>query len=69
MGKSPFSAKRRGTIEHIVPNLRHRWPGELKPYTDNQVAGLYEDFSMSDEFGDNDEKFPLWFEMLKEYPE
>lgn len=63
------SKARASTIAYAVPNLRRRWPGELKPYTDHQVAGLYEDFSMSDEFGDNDEKFPLWFEMLPEYPE
>lgn len=61
--------KREGTIKYIVPNLRHRWCDELSKYTDNQVAGLYEDFSLSDEAGNNDEKFPLWFEMLKEYPE
>lgn len=63
-----FFQKRATTIKHIVPNLRHRWPEELKAFTDNQVAGLYEDFSLSAEFGDNDEKFPLWFEMLEEYP-
>lgn len=63
------SKRRASTITNIVPNLRARWPGELAPYSNHQVAGLYEDFSMSDEFGDNDEKFPLWFEMLTEYPE
>lgn len=67
---SDFNQKKReGTIKYIVPNLRHRWPGELAPYTNNQVAGLYEDFSLSEDFGNNDEKFPLWFEMLEEYPE
>lgn len=62
------SKQRASTIRYVVPNLRYRWPGELKPFTDHQVAGLYEDFSGSDEYGNNDEKFPLWFEMLSEYP-
>lgn len=61
--------RREGTIKYIVPNLRYRWPKELEKFTDNQIAGLYEDFSMSDEVGDNDAKLPLWFEMLVEYPE
>lgn len=63
-----MNKKREGTIKFIVPNLRARWPVELGKHTDNQVAGLYEDFSLSDEYGNNDEKFPLWFEMLDEYP-
>jgi len=57
-------SERNRTIKYAVPNLRHRWSKELEPYSDNAVAELYETFSMSDEFGDNDEKFPLWFDML-----
>lgn len=60
-----MDAKRReGTIKYAVPNLRYRWPEELRPYSDNQVAALYEQFSFSEDFGNNDEKFPEWFSML-----
>jgi hypothetical protein len=62
-------SRRQATIEYAVPNLRERWPDELKPYTDNQVACCYEAFSLSDEFGNNDEKFPEWFDLIKGYPE
>lgn len=55
---------REATIKCIIPNLRHRWPKELEAYSDDTVAGLYETFSLSDEYGNNDEKFPLWFDML-----
>jgi len=57
--------RREGTIRYIVPNLRSRWAKELEPYTDNAIAELYENFSMSDEYGNNDEKFPEWFPMLE----
>lgn len=60
--------RRASTIKYAVPNLRRRWAEELKPFTDNQVAACYEDFSLSDEFSNNDENFPLWFEVLEEYP-
>jgi hypothetical protein len=52
--------RREGTIKYILPNLRHRWP-ELKTWDDDKLAELYEHFSMSDDFGNNDEKFPVWF--------
>lgn len=60
--------QRAGTIKYAVPNLRYRWPKELEPFSDNQVAACYEDFGQSEDFGNNDEKFPLWFDMLEEYP-
>lgn len=56
---------RENTIKYIVPNLRDRWPAELKPYSDNKIAEVYEGFSLSDEYGDNDKRFPLWFGLLK----
>lgn len=56
-------SRREGTIRYILPNLRHRWP-ELKSVDDNELAERYEHFSMSDDFGDNDEKFPEWFAPL-----
>lgn len=56
---------RQNTIQYIVPNLRARWKKELEPYSDDKVAALYENFSLSADFGDNDEKFPEWFDMLE----
>lgn len=61
--------RRESTIKYVVPNLRHRWPLELKPYSDKAIAAAYEDFSLSDDFGDNDVKFPEWFSMLNAYQE
>ena len=52
------------TIRLIVPNLRARWPEQLRPFPDEAVARLYDDFSQSDEHGDNDARFPQWFAML-----
>lgn len=58
------TTKRQLTVKYIVPNLRVRWPNELEAFSDNAVAALYEDFAISEDFGDNDEKFPEWFDML-----
>lgn len=52
------------TIKYAVPNLKERWP-ELNKYSDDAVAELYENFSLSDEFGNNDARFPEWFNMLE----
>lgn len=52
------------TIKYTVPNLRYRWPKELEPYSDQEIAELYDDFAMSDDHGNNDENFPKWFELL-----
>lgn len=61
-----MNKRHENTIKYAVPNLRHKWKEELSPYTDNQVATVYENFSLSDDFGNNDEKFPEWFGMLKD---
>jgi hypothetical protein len=55
--------RREQTIKYVLPNLLSRWP-ELSKYPPDAVAELYEDFSMSDDYGNNDEKFPEWFDML-----
>lgn len=60
--------RRASTIKYAVPNLRFRWKKELEPYTDNQVAACYEDFALSDEYGNNDELFPNWFIIIQGYP-
>lgn len=57
--------RRESTIKNIVPNLRRRWPDELASFSDNQVAACYEDFSLSDDAGNNDERY---FDVIGEYP-
>lgn len=59
-------ARRKNTIKYVVPNLRQRWHKELELFTDNAIAAAYEDFSLSDDFGDNDVKFPEWFSLIAE---
>jgi hypothetical protein len=56
--------RRESTVKYVVPNLRHRWPNELGAFSDDAIAALYEDFSLSDDAGNNDEKFPEWFDLL-----
>lgn len=46
--------------QQSVSNIRGRWPDLAKKYTDEQLAKLYYEFSMSEEHGDNDAKFPDW---------
>jgi hypothetical protein len=50
---------RESSIKYVLPNLRHRWP-LLKDVDDNLLAELYENFSVSQDAGNNDEKFPEW---------
>lgn len=59
-----MTTQREKTIKYAVPNLRFRWKKELAPYSDNDVAALYESFYLSDDAGNNDEKFPEWIPML-----
>lgn len=51
-------------IRCIVPNLRNRWREELKEFDDDVIAAVYEHFSLSDDHGNNDEKFPEWFDVI-----
>lgn len=55
--------RRLSTIINILPNLYRRWP-DLTRFPADAVAELYENFSLSDEFGNNDERFPEWFDQL-----
>lgn len=55
------------TIRLIVPNLRHRWPKELDKFSDTAIAKAYEDYSLSEDCGNNDEKFPEWFGIINSY--
>jgi hypothetical protein len=45
----------------VVENLRFRWPKELASLSDDKLFILYEDFLVSADYGNNDEKFPEWF--------
>lgn len=46
--------------KNIIDNLRYRWPELCKPYTDEQLMIIYDDFSLSEDHGNNDENFPKW---------
>ena len=46
--------------ENLVYNLRYRWRELCKPFTDKELVDLYNLFSISDEFGNNDERFEVW---------
>lgn len=53
-------------IKYSVPNLRRRWPKELEKYSDRAIALVYDYFYFSEDAGNNDEKFPEWFDMIEE---
>jgi hypothetical protein len=55
--------------EALIRNLRQRWPEELQSFSDKALIKCYNDFALSDEWGNNDEKFPEWFCMLPHYEE
>lgn len=59
---------RQSTIDKILPNIKLKWPDLANNYTDNQIAACYEDFSMSEDAGDNDKEFESWFSEIKNYP-
>ncbi len=60
-------------VQETVAALRKRWPGELDGFTDGQIYRAHEAFSASEDAGDNDAKFPEWFDTIggytAEYPE
>jgi hypothetical protein len=49
--------------EAIIYNLRFRWEKELAEYSDAQIVNLYDEFALSEMWGDNDERF---LEFIKE---
>jgi len=59
--------KRLNTINLILPNIKRRWPDIFEQFTINQIAAAYEDFSSSEDVGNNDEKFPEWFDTIANY--
>lgn len=46
--------------ENVVANLRRRWAAECRMFNDLELAHVYSEFSISDDHGDNDAKFPEW---------
>jgi hypothetical protein len=46
--------------EAIVYNLRSRWPKELEAMSDQALLNTYDQFALSEDFGDNDAKFLEW---------
>ena len=45
--------------KQLVYNLRFRWT-QVSVYTDEELVKIYDDFALSDQFGNNDENFPKW---------
>ena len=46
--------------EAIIDNLRRRWPEQLVDISDATLVNEYDSFALSDQFGDNDERFLAW---------
>lgn len=43
--------------ENLLHNLRFRWSEELKEISDESLLDSYDEFALSEEFGDNDARF------------
>lgn len=50
----------------LVNNLRFRWSSELKHLTDAQLVALYDDFAISEYYGNNDENFLKYIKDMEE---
>lgn len=46
--------------DNLVYNLRFRWPVELDGFSDAELVNHYDEFALSDWFGNNDERFLEW---------
>lgn len=42
---------------NIVANLRFRWRKVLERFNDAQLLAIYDDFALSEQFGQNDKYF------------
>ena len=51
--------------DQTLYNLRFRWKDATSHLGDEALRDLYADFSLSEDFGDNDERFPLWLGWTK----
>ncbi len=45
----------------LLDNLRFRWP-QLSDLSDQRLVNEYDEFAVSDMFGDNDARFLEWLE-------
>jgi hypothetical protein len=45
---------------NTVRNLRYRFPKETEKYRDEELLRIYHQFSVSEDYGDNDSRFPTW---------
>ncbi len=50
--------------DNLLYNLRTTWKEDLAGYSDSHVINMYDEFAMSDMFGNNDER---WLEWVKDY--
>lgn len=48
--------------DNLLYNLRSRWPEELEKFNDVTLVNEYDKFSVTDRFGNNDERFLEWME-------
>lgn len=51
------SRSSRAADEAIISNLRFRWADELKHMSDVELVNAYDEFALSEIFGNNDERF------------
>jgi hypothetical protein len=42
---------------NLRDNLRFRWANEFADWSDQKLVNAYDEFAMSEMFGDNDERF------------
>ena len=55
-------------IRYSVAGLKQRWP-QIGNYSDRAVAITFNEFYFSEDAGNNDEKFPEWFDFIAENEE
>lgn len=52
--------------EAIVYNIRATWGALVADMSDQQIVNEYDEFAMSDMWGNNDERWPEWLAQGKE---
>lgn len=51
--------------EALLYNLRFRWKEELKQFSDATLINEYDNFALSDMWGDNDARFLEWMSAVE----
>jgi hypothetical protein len=46
--------------ENLLHNLRHTWGQKAEHLSDAALINLYDEFALSEDWGDNDAKFEQW---------